>query len=236
MQRTPERFTSSTSPRGRRRAGVVLAGALLAVAATSGCAKLTGFDVETDLPYIPNHGANYRVASVDAPVDVVGLVIVSAQDGSGTLIGTFANNDPEPATTPEITTGDEDNEITGYTPFELEANGLVNMASDEWIEANDPVVVEGEQVTPGASIAVTVGEGDLARELWVPVVPNAETTTTQPVDHGEESGEGEESEEDHGGLDESHDEAPNPWAGLDRSNEAQPARPTVDPTAGETQG
>lgn len=240
MQRTPARTFSPTSSRGRRRAGVVLAAAMFALPAMTGCAKVTGFNVETDKVYIPGNGANYRVASISAPVDVTGMVIVSGQDGSGTLIATFVNNDPEPATTPEMEPG-EGVELTGYEPFEMDPNGFVNLAAEEWIAANDPVVVEAEEITPGASIPFVVGEGDDARQLYVPVVANTLTTTTQSRSHGEEgegegsaAGEGEGTE--HGGHDDSHDESPNPWAGLDRSMQAQPARPTVDPTAGETEG
>ncbi|MDT9594160.1 hypothetical protein RDV89_13840 [Nocardioides zeae] len=239
MQRTPAR-TVSPSSRRRRRAGLVLAAGL--AVALSGCAKVTGFNVETDLPYVPAHGANYRVASVEAPVDVTGMVIVSGQDGSGTLIATFANNDPEAHPTPAIEGGDGVT-ITGYTSFELPANDFVNLALDSWADENEPIVVRSSDITPGAMIPVTVGEGDLAEGLWVPVVPDSETTSTlartdeHHEEEGAEGGEGADGaeEEDHGTGDNiGEDDAVNPWAGLDRSAEPQAGRATVDPTADAT--
>lgn len=243
MQRTKARTFSSTSQRNRRRAGIVIAGALIALPALTGCSKLTGFDVETDKQYVPGNGANYRVASVDAPVDVVGIVIVSAEDGQGTLVATFVNNDLDATSTPEITS--EVVEITDYAPFELDGNAMVNFASDAWVEEdNPPVVVTGEDIVVGASIPFTIGEGSLAEELWVPVVPNTETTSTLP--RADEHGEGHGDEEEHGsegehGEEAGHegeDDSPNPWAGLDRSQEEAPAEvpETVDPAGTDTEG
>lgn len=236
MQRSTARTFSPLFRRTGRQAGVMLAGALLAASALSGCAKVTGFDVETDKQYVPGHGANYRVADVDAPIDLVGMVIVSGRDGAGTLITTFANNDPETATTPEITS--ESVTIEGYTPFELEPNGWANLASDDWIAGNEPILLEGDDITAGASIPFTVGTGDLAELVWVPVVPNTPTTTTlaREDEHGEGHGEeGEDHGDDHG---EDHgDESPNPWAGLDQTPAAGAQAPeTMDPTAAEAEG
>ncbi|WP_028472674.1 hypothetical protein [Nocardioides alkalitolerans] len=218
MQRTPAR----TFSRNRRRLGLFLAGALVAAPALSSCGK-SGFDVSTDLPYVPANGANFRE---DAPIDVVGLVIVSAEDGSGTLIATFVNKTLEPATTPEIAPRDEV-EVEGYEPFEMTSNEYVNLAD----ETLDPIIVTGETVVSGASVPLVFTEGDIERTMWVPVVPNDETTTTLPLEHGEESGEeseeGTDTEEHFG---ESHDGAPNPWADLDRSADAAPEEPaTVTP-------
>lgn len=213
---------SPASTRGRRRAGLLIAGAVLAVPALTGCSKLTGFDVETDRPYVPAHGANYRVASLEAPVAVTGVVIVSGQDGSGTLIATFVNKTIDPAETPSITT--EAVTLEGYEPTELRGNEMVNLASDEAVAEYAPIIVEGDLVAQGASIPMTFGEGDVARELWVPVVPNEPREIAPPVGahEGEEDGEG------------GHGEGvtiPTWWEGLDRSNEPQPARPTVTPDA-----
>lgn len=222
MQRTPAR----TFSRSRRRVGLLLAGALVAAPALSSCG-LSGFDVSTDLQYVPANGANFRE---DAPVDVVGLVIVSAEDGSGTLIATFVNKTVDDATTPEITPTDGVT-VDGYDAFDLVGNEYVNLAD----ETRDPIIVSGDTVVSGGSVPLLFSEGDIERTMWVPVVPNEETTSTLPLEHaGEEGDEGETSEEDHFG--ESHDGAPNPWADLDRSGEAAPEEPatvTPEPTTPE---
>ncbi|MDQ1104848.1 hypothetical protein QE364_000061 [Nocardioides zeae] len=219
---------SPASARGRRRAGLLLAGAVLAVPALTGCSKLTGFDVETDRPYVPAHGANYRVASLDAPVAVTGVVIVSGQDGSGTLIATFVNKTIDPAETPTITT--EAVSLDGYEPTSLRGNEMVNLASDEAVAEYAPIIVEGDLIAPGASIPFTFGEGDVARELWVPVVPNEPREIEPAVGEHHEGEEGEEGEHE-GGLGDAVT-IPTWWEGLDRSTEPQAARPTVTPDAG----
>ena len=71
-----------------RRSARLLAAAgalLLAAPVLSSC----GFNYATDRPYTPAAGTNDQ----DGDVDVLGAVVVSAEDGSGTLIATFSNND-----------------------------------------------------------------------------------------------------------------------------------------------
>ncbi len=51
----------------------------------SGC----GFDAPTDQVYTPAVGVNNQ----DGQVDVLNALIVSAEDGSGTLVVSLANND-----------------------------------------------------------------------------------------------------------------------------------------------
>ena len=67
------------------------AGALALATALSSC----GFDYATDRVYTPGAGPNDR----DGQVDVLGAVVVSGQDGSGTLVASFANNDPDNSAT-----------------------------------------------------------------------------------------------------------------------------------------
>ncbi|MDF9716848.1 hypothetical protein INN71_02390 [Nocardioides sp. ChNu-153] len=229
MSRTPARTSAASRARRRRTAGAVLAGALLAAPALTGCSKLTGFDVETDRPYVPNHGANYRVSSLDALVQVNGMVIVSAEDGRGTLVATFLNTSRDTMTTPQIE-ATEGVELVGYEPFELSGNEAVNLAD----ETMEPITVSGDDVDAGASIPFEVGEGEDARTMWVPVVPDDDELTTEPRRDGHESGDGEEHEE-------AHDGAENPWAGLDRSadgvaGEAATVAPTTsgEPTTSAT--
>ena len=68
----------------RRKIALALTGAMLAVPALTSC----GFNKATDRVYTPAAGVNDQ----DAMVDVLGAVIVSGQDGSGTFIASFANN------------------------------------------------------------------------------------------------------------------------------------------------
>ena len=74
---------------------------LLAAPVLSSC----GFDYATDRAYTPGAGANDR----DAKVDVLGAVVVCAEDGSGTFIASFSNNDTdEPATVSAIAGAGDD--------------------------------------------------------------------------------------------------------------------------------
>mgnify|MGYP000952002721 CR=1 FL=1 len=137
------------------------AGALALATALSSC----GFDYATDRVYTPAAGVNDR----DAMVDVLGAVIVSAQDGSGTFIASFANNDPEKAATVTSIEGsgdDSDVKASDFEPIEVPAGGLVNLATD------GGVVLTGDQVASGAFIELTIGlsTGEDV-DVDVPVVP-----------------------------------------------------------------
>ena len=78
----------------RRSARLLTAtGALvLAASALTSC----GFDYATDRVYTPGAGTNDR----DGSVDVLGAVVVSAEDGSGTLVASFSNDDETAPATP----------------------------------------------------------------------------------------------------------------------------------------
>ena len=60
-----------------------------------------GFDYATDRIYTPATGVNNREASVD----VLGAVIVSAEEGSGIFVASFANNSTEEPATVEALEG-----------------------------------------------------------------------------------------------------------------------------------
>src|ERR1700760_4438225 len=80
------------------------AGALALATVLSSC----GFDYATDRVYTPGAGVNDR----DADVDVLAAVVVSAQEGSGTFIASFANNDQDnPATVTSIAGADDDTDV-----------------------------------------------------------------------------------------------------------------------------
>ena len=71
-----------------RRSLALATGALvLAVPALTSC----GFDYATDRIYTQAAGVNDR----DATVDVLGAVVVSAEEGSGIFVASFSNNNNE---------------------------------------------------------------------------------------------------------------------------------------------
>lgn len=123
-----------------------------------------GFDYATDRIYTPATGVNYR----DASIDVLGAVIVSAQEGSGTFIASFANNSSTEAGTVEGIAGDDESQLTvrRFRPIEVPPGGFVNLADEGGVE------VSGE-LSAGGFVPVTVelGTGESV-EMQVPVVTN----------------------------------------------------------------
>jgi hypothetical protein len=124
-----------------------------------------GFDYATDRIYTPATGVNNR----DASIDVLGAVVVSAQEGSGTFIASFANNSATEEGTVEELAGDDQSQLTarGFSPIEVPPGGLVNLADEGGIE------LEGDDVSAGGFVPVTVSLGTGERvEMKVPVVTN----------------------------------------------------------------
>src|SRR4051812_42520560 len=128
-----------------RRTLALAAGALLL-----GSPVLTscGFDYATDRVYTPANGANDR----DASVDVLGAVVVAAQDDSGTFIAAMSNNDNLKPTRLDSFDGGEKGNLTasGFTPVKIPAAGLVNLANDGGI------AVTGD-FKPGDFVSVKLG-------------------------------------------------------------------------------
>ena len=146
-----------------RRSWALAAGALLLAVPLSSC----GFDKATEREYTPAAGANNR----DASVDVLGAAIVSAEEGSGTFIATFVNNDvAEDATVEAMTPGVETAQIPDFSPITVAPGGLVNLGA----EGEEGVAVEGE-FGAGASVPITFQlSGGQVLEMTVPVVANCE--------------------------------------------------------------
>ena len=122
-----------------------------------------GFDYAADRIYTPATGVNNR----DASIDVLGAVIVSAQDGSGTFIASFANNSTTDSGTVEGLTGADD-ALTArrFGPIDVPPGGLVNLADDGGVK------VTGE-LSAGDFVPVTVQLGTGERiDMEVPVVTN----------------------------------------------------------------
>lgn len=123
-----------------------------------------GFDYATDRIYTPATGVNNRDASVDA----LGAVIVSAEEGSGTFIASFANNSTTEPATIEALEGLDQSQLTAsdFSPIEVPAGGLVNLADDGGIEVTGEFAA-GEF----AQVALQLGTGERI-QLDVPVVTN----------------------------------------------------------------
>jgi hypothetical protein len=123
-----------------------------------------GFDYATDRIYTPAAGVNNR----DSTVDVLGAVIVSSEDNSGTFIASFANNSPTEPATVESLEGVDQAQLSAddFSTIEVPAGGLVNLAEEEGVP------VSGE-FSAGEFVPVTIefGSGDPI-EMDVPVVTN----------------------------------------------------------------
>ena len=135
---------------------------LLAAPALTSC----GFDYATDKPYTPGAGTNHQ----DSDVDVLGAVVVSAEDGSGTLITSFSNNnqDDEASITGIAGAGDTSDLTVGdFDPIEIPAGGLVNLA-----DSDTPVTIEGDFETGDfLTLEFTFGDGSTAT-VDMPSVPD----------------------------------------------------------------
>ncbi len=143
-----------------RRSWALAAGALLLAAPLSSC----GFDNATERVYTPAAGANNR----DATVDVLGAVIVSAEEGSGTFVATFVNNDQEEDGVVEAITADDEAIQFDFSPVTVPPGGMVNLAA----EGEEGVPVEGE-ISAGDMVPVTVEvSGGEVLDMTIPVVPN----------------------------------------------------------------
>lgn len=121
------------------RRSIAAAAVVLAAPALVSC----GFDAPTDQVYTPAQGVNDRSGSVD----VLNALVVSGEDGSGTLIAALVNNDQE---TDDTLTGvagaGEDASATVSIEGEqvdVPAGGLVQLADD------GNVSVEAGRVQPG---------------------------------------------------------------------------------------
>jgi hypothetical protein len=128
---------------------------LLAAPVLSSC----GFNYATDRPYTPGAGTNDQ----DARVDVLNAVVVSAEDGSGTLITTFSNNDADKSATVSAIAGaddDTDLKIGDFDPIEIPPGGYVNLADPDGPAADAPITVEGDFTTGQfVTLEFTFGDG-----------------------------------------------------------------------------
>jgi len=149
-----------------------MVGALVAlgVPALSAC---NSFDYATDRPNEISHGGS----TLDGAIRINAARIVTAQEGSGVLVGTFSL-DPAinpavhgktlPSVTGITTAADATETVTpeSFTPIELPTAGIINLADP----ANGGIAVTGD-FKPGDSIPMTFtfSEGE-EKTISVPVV------------------------------------------------------------------
>ncbi len=133
---------------------------VLLVPALSAC----GFNYQTDQVYQPGVGVNNRAGTVD----VLGAVVVSSVDGTGTFVASLVNKDDENDDSLVSATG-KDLQVQVVTPVEIAADSLVNL------ESSGAVSVEGETIKAGkfARIKLTFESGQTTT-VNAPVVPYAE--------------------------------------------------------------
>lgn len=140
-----------------RRSLALATGALvLAVPALSSC----GFDYATDRIYTQAAGVNDR----DATVDVLGAVVVSAEEGSGVFVASFSNNSDVEEGVVESIEGDATAE--SFEPVEIPPGGFVNLAEEGGAE------VTGDfEAGNFVSVTIIFGNGERV-QMDLPVVPN----------------------------------------------------------------
>ncbi len=159
----------------RRRIAVAFAGSLLSLGLTS-----CGFDATTDQVYTPGEGVNNR----EAGVDVLHALIVSGDDGSGTVIAGLANNDEsKDDALVEVQGAGEDQAVTVEgTQTDVPAGAFVQLAEEGAFS------VTGEQVIPGRFVSLSFAfESGETVTLDVPVVTDDGDYADVPLPESAES-------------------------------------------------
>jgi hypothetical protein len=104
----------------RRRPWLAAASLVFLVPALGAC----GFNYQTDKVYQPSVGVNNRQGTVD----VLGAVVVSGSEGTGTFVASLDNKDENKAQTLTGITGSDGVEVTLVKQVEVPPGGLVNFA------------------------------------------------------------------------------------------------------------
>jgi hypothetical protein len=126
----------------------VLAAAAVVLAAPVMSSCGVGFGAQTDQIYNPSAGTDDRSGAVD----VLNALIVSAHDGSGTVVATLVNNNQTRAdrlTGISGTGSDSAVRVQANGPTTIPPNGLVNLAEQGSIS------ITGKNVVPGRFIDLT---------------------------------------------------------------------------------
>ena len=135
--------------------------ALLPVLSSCG----SNFNAPTDQVYTPRQGVNDR----SGQVDVLNALIVSGEDGAGTIVAGLVNNSLDtPDTLTEITGAGADRGITvenSGSATEIPADSLVQLADE------GAYTVTATQIQPGRYIEIVFNfENAKSIDMQVPVV------------------------------------------------------------------
>ena len=108
-----------------------------------------GFDQPTDRVYNPGVGVNDRSGTVD----VLHALVVSGQDGTGTLVAGLVNNDEQRGDSLTGVAGSgEDSGVTATipAPIDIKPAGAVQLADEK-----TPIAVKGKAITSGSFVTLT---------------------------------------------------------------------------------
>lgn len=106
-----------------------------------------GFSAQTDQVYQPAVGTNVRSGTVD----ILGAVVVSGSDGSGTFVASLVNKDLAKDATLTSVTATDGTQAQLISPVKVGPDALVNLAN------LGAVRVGGPQVTAGRWTRLTLG-------------------------------------------------------------------------------
>lgn len=139
----------------------IAAGAVLLVPLLASC----GFDRPTDKVYNPGVGVNDR----SGQVNVLHALIVSGEEGSGTVVASLVNsNGTQDDALTRIAGSGEDSSVS------VTMNGSVDIPADGAAQlAEEGIAAEGQSVKPGTFVELTFSfERGENVTLQVPVVAN----------------------------------------------------------------
>ncbi len=148
----------------RRRLAALARVLLVPTVGGCGISGFAGAEYQTDEVYQPGVGVNDRSGTVA----VLGAVVVSATEGSGTFVASLVNGDlEEPDALTELTGEGVQAEITGQ--LQVEPDALLNLSQTGAVE------VTGEDIAPGKFVELTLTfESGQETTMNVPVVRDEE--------------------------------------------------------------
>jgi len=113
----------------------------------SGCAS--NFSSQVQQPYTPGVGVYDKTGVVEA----FNLVIVSGQEGSGTLVASLLNTGDAPDALTGVTARNEDG-----APLETQLRRDARLAPDRLVQLHEdaPVTITGDGVRPGYFVEISL--------------------------------------------------------------------------------
>lgn len=167
------RVATRSRPRFLRR-GLVAVTAVLALPILSACAA--GSSAQTNLPYQPAEGVNNRQGDIYA----LNTLIVTNDDGSGTLVASLVNNADIADTLKSVEVTDSDAQpmkvAMAAGGIQLPAGGAVQLADD------GSVRVSSDKLLAGGLVSLTFSFDNAADvALDVPVVDVGTVYTDVPL-------------------------------------------------------